>query len=384
MVDVAGEAAAQSAIDPSEADIELLWSGAAIAPDVERVAATAHDARLDYVLEVADRQRVGPLLLRSLRSAGVDVDAVAPRAVEQARLWEAHARLVLPAAASAALNPLDDAGLRPLALKGLALVDRYPAPGLRPMDDIDLLLPRDIIRPAAKALLESGWRQIHHQRPDPGYDVALRHSSAPGVPLELHYELARWQERTNGIDPRRLWAARVPIEVFGCPAWGLPPEVELLALIAHAAKRFHLFNRLVWVVDIAIVASTPSLDWDEVARITVDTRCRVPVAIGLRLARRLGAAVPDDLLELPPFIVRSGALANLLDPSRPFSVHGSQRWLGYVLADDVAGKIRLAAGDLIRPPRGEPRRQVVASIGRALQRAAPLVARAGLRPRRDV
>ncbi|HYZ93324.1 MAG TPA: nucleotidyltransferase family protein [Actinomycetota bacterium] len=384
MVDVAGEAAARSADHPSDAEVELLWAGASTAPDVRRVAAAARDARLEYVLDVADRQRVGPLLLRSLGSAGVDVETLRSDAIGRAQLWGAHAKLALPAAATAALQPLNEAGLRPLVLKGLALVDRYPAPGLRPMDDIDLLLPREVIRPAAKVLLGAGWRQISHQQPDPGYDVALRHPSAPGVPLELHYELARWQERTNDIDARRVWAARTPLEVFGRPAWGLPPELELVTLIAHAAKRFHLFRRLLWSVDFAVVAATPGFDWDAVARIAADARCRVATAIGLRLARRVGATVPDDLLELPPFIVRSGALAALLDPTRPFSVHGSQRWLGYVLADDVVGKIRLAGGDLLRPPRGEPRRQVAASIARALQRVAPLVARAGLRPRRDV
>src|SRR5919108_517512 len=246
MVDVAGEAAARSADHPSDAEVELLWAGASTAPDVRRVAAAARDARLEYVLDVADRQRVGPLLLRSLGSAGVDLETLRSDAIGRAQLWGAHAKLALPAAATAALQPLNEAGLRPLVLKGLALVDRYPAPGLRPMDDIDLLLPREVIRPAAKVLLGAGWRQISHQQPDPGYDVALRHPSAPGVPLELHYELARWQERTNDIDARRVWAARTPLEVFGRPAWGLPPELELVTLIAHAAKRFHLFRRLLW------------------------------------------------------------------------------------------------------------------------------------------
>ncbi len=378
MVDVA---TAQLPV-PTDADVALLWAGASVTPDTQRIAEAARSARIDYVFDVAARQRVAPLVLRSLRLAGVDPDALVGDAVAKARLREAHATLAVPAAAAAVIEPLNAAGLKPMVLKGLALVGRYPAPGLRPMDDIDLLLPRDLIGHALNALVGAGWERMSHLDPDPGYDIALRHTSAPGVPLELHYELARWQERTSGIGAKRLWASRTPIEVFGHTVWGLPSELELISLIAHASKRFHLFSRLLWVVDFTIVAEEPGLDWENVARVATEARLRVPVAIGLRLARRMGAAVPDELLQLPPFLARSGALSSLLDPMRPFVIRGSPRWLAYVLVDGVAGKVRLAAGDVVRPPRGEPRRKVIASIGRALQRVVPLAVRAGFRPRR--
>ena len=377
------EVATRSPTIPTEAEVELLWTGASVTPDTARVAEAARNARLVYVLEVADRQRVAPLLLRSLRMAGVDVQSLIPDAVEKARLWEAHAGLGLPMTTAALLDPLHAVGLKPMVLKGLALAGRYPAPGLRPMDDIDVLLPREVVRQATDVLVRSGWQRASHQDPDPGYDIALRHPSAPGVPVEIHYELARWQERTNLVDARRLWAARRSVEVFGRPAWGLPAELELLTLIGHAAKRFHLFSRLVWIVDFTVIVATPGFDWDELARVARDVRCHVPVAIGLRLARRMGATVPDELLELPQFVARSGALSTLLDPTRPFFVRGKQRWLAYALVDGVMGKARLAVGDLVRPPRGEPRREVAASIARALQRAVPLAARAGFRPQRD-
>ncbi len=390
MVDVVSDARDRAAVSdadqvgpprtPTEADIELLWAASRVSPDTTCVAAAAAKADLAYVLEVATRQRVAALILRSLVSAGVALDPSANGVIARTRLWEAHARLGLPSAAALAIGPLTDAGIKPMALKGLALVGRYPEAGLRPMDDIDLLVPAEVRSHAAKALQQAGWRRLRHLDPDPGYDLVFRHPLAAGVPLELHYELARWQERTNGVDARRLWAARVPVTVLECPAWGLAPELELIALIAHAAKRFHLFGRLLWLVDVAVVVATSSPDWDEVARLAHVTRMRVSVAAALRLARRLGAEVPDELLVLPPLLERSGALDTLMDPSRPFVARAAgQRWMAYALVDDAAGKLRLAMGDLVRPPRGEPRTRVVAGLAKAVQKGFPRLARARLR-----
>jgi hypothetical protein len=283
----------------------------------------------------------------------------------------------LPRAAELAITPLIAAGLKPLALKGAAIVGRYPDPGLRPMDDVDLLVPGDLVSAAAKVLGRAGWRRVHHQVPDPGYDIAFTHPDMPGVPLELHYELARWQERT--VEAQRLWAARVDRDVFGTTAWGVPAELELLAFIAHAAKRFHLFGRLLWGVDFTVIIRSATIDWEELARLAAATHSRLAVAVGLLFARRLGAEVPDELMRLPDVLYRSGALDALLDPSRPFHLRASSpRWMGYVLADDVVGKLRLAVGDLVRPPRGEPRAQIAGNIARAIQRGVPRLARASV------
>jgi hypothetical protein len=362
---------------PSDGEVELLWAAARINPSTEDVTAAAHRADIAYVLETAERQRVAPLVLRSLEAAGIGVDEEAD-VVRRARLWEAHQRLALPAAARVALQPLVMAGLKPLALKGLALVERYPQPGLRPMDDIDILLPRPLVYTAIRILRRAGWRRIAHRGPDPRYDIVFRHPGLRGVPLELHYELARWQERPKGLDARRLWASRKPIEVLGQPAWGLPPELELIALIAHAAKRFHLFNRLLWTVDLTVVAAAAAVDWEELARLAHDAHCRIAAAVGLRLARRLGADVPDDLLKLPSVLTRTGAVDTLLDPARPFSVRAMpQRRLAYVLVDDMTGRARLVLGDLMRPPSGQPRSRVAGNVVRVLERSASRLARAG-------
>lgn len=360
------ERASAASPAPSEADVALLWAAARTDPDVSAVRDAARGARIPDVLTAAGRQRVAPLVLRALDAAGVTYDSGHPSVVRTA-LWDAHARVALPAAAALTLEPLAAAGLRPLALKGLGLIDRYPAPGLRPMDDFDVLLPRELVRHASRVLRDAGWRRMRHRDPDPGYDIVFAHPSVPGVPLELHWNTEKWRERTNGVDAARLWASRIDRTVLGHPAYGLPPELELLSLVTHAAKRFHLFGRLLWGVDFTVVARTPGLDWDAVGRLAASTRSRLAVAVGLRIARRLGAIVPDELLVLPASLERRGALDVLLDPARPFGPKSAvQRWMAFALIDRPVDRLRLGVGDLLRPARHEPRGRIVRQFVRAL------------------
>ena len=69
-----------------------------------------------------------------------------------------EALLLIPRAVALAVRPLTEAGLEPLVFKGPAVAARYPEPGLRPMDDIDLLLPAADHRRALDALAGAGWQ----------------------------------------------------------------------------------------------------------------------------------------------------------------------------------------------------------------------------------
>jgi hypothetical protein len=331
---------------PPAGDVELLWAAASPYPNLERVSAIAPKADVARVIDTAIEQRVGPLVLRSLRRAGVGLGDLGIDTADEP-VWRAHAQLALPAAAAAALGPLDAAGLAPLVLKGLALAERYPALGLRPMDDIDLLVRRDLMPPARRILERAGWQLSQHLGPERGYDVPLFHPDVPGIPLELHYDFAEWRERSRGLSRRRLWEARRPALVFGHEAYVLPPEMEIVAYMAHAAKGFHCFSRLMWIADVAVISSTAQVDWDGVARYAAESRRRVSTAIGLTMARRLGADVPEELTMVPSAIARTNAVQALLDPAHPFLVTGGPSWsVPYALTDDLSGMLRRAVGDV--------------------------------------
>ena len=67
-------------------------------------------------------------------------------------------------------------------MKGAALAGRYPEPGLRPMDDVDILVPRPQHDSALRRLEAAGWRRV--DIPGRHHETVLTHAEVPGLPLE--------------------------------------------------------------------------------------------------------------------------------------------------------------------------------------------------------
>ena len=203
------------------------------------------------------------------------------------------------------------AGLRASLTKGGRLaVDLYPDIGLRPFWDIDLVVhPADW--PGLKRLLAGlGFAEASGPGPDGGgeADPAPGWTYSPyfrkgGLFLELHDHPLGLHFRGRGED--ELWPAARPLRIGGTEVLVLPDEVELCFLCVHAQQ--HSYQRLVWLADIARLASRPGLDWGRVSGLARDQRVRGPVFHGLRLAAEtwprcvpagaLGALRPGPLEE---------------------------------------------------------------------------------------
>lgn len=283
------------------------------------VDATESPADPALAVAAALRNRVGPLLWRALRDAdraGWLGDLAEPLRREF-DIRRVQAAVLLPLALERALHPLAEAGMEPVVFKGPAVAVRYPEPGLRPMDDIDVLLPATQHDRALDVLRRAGWRAL--SRPGDHYDTILVHGDVPGLPLELHRALSTWRERVTGLTSDALWASRIPTNLLGTRAYGVRPEEDLVALACHAGKPFHNFERLVWWADLAAVIDDagPAFDWDRVARLAEEVGASTVVAICLRQARRLGADVPPELGALPRSRLRRAAIAPVLDETWP-------------------------------------------------------------------
>jgi putative nucleotidyltransferase-like protein len=317
----------------------LLWSACGLTPDTAEVQrALAEGADLEGAATVATHQRVSPMLCRGLRAAGVDIDgdACAALRADVARC-RAQATMLLPTAVRLALQPLLDRGFEPLAIKGAALAERYPSAGTRPMDDIDVLVMPNAYRDALDTMLANGWREAARADGVQHHDTVLVHADVPGLPVELHWTLATWRQRSTSLSGERLWRERRPQVVFGVAAFGLAPEIELVAVATHAAKPFHQFNRLLWSVDAAVIidAAGAAFDWDRVESIANSAGARTPLSVLLQQARRLGAPVPELLCEPPARGARRAALALVLSPEWPLIRRdsGSQQRLRHALVD---------------------------------------------------
>jgi hypothetical protein len=260
-----------------------------------------------------------------------------------------------------------DAGLQPVVFKGPALAGRYPEPGLRPMVDIDVILPAGEHDRGLAALCNGGW-EIARLANRQHYDTVLVHDAVPGLCAELHRGLDVWYQRSNRLRGDTLWRRRVAIDCLGTPAFGLRPEDEVVALAAHAGKPYHCFDRLIWTVDLAVVDSAAragghDLDWDLVWHLARAWRCRTVVTVALAQAARLGVAVPPELTVPVGSAVRRAALAPLLGVDWPVVEHedGLRNRLRYALVDDWSRRLVLFAGS----PAPAPTRAWPGELGRA-------------------
>jgi hypothetical protein len=354
--------------DVTSADAALFWAAARLEPDMDAVVAAVRDgADLSEVSGAAIQHRCSALLWGALDDAGL-LDPGAPWYPELRRdvkCCQAQAEIVFPRVGDAVFTPLKKAGLELLTLKGAALFDRYPRPGLRPMDDIDLLAPGPLFRHALEVVTAAGW-SIRREATLRWHEAILVHPGLPGLSLEIHRDLASWARRSTRLRGRDLWDRRVPISIAGSPAFGLGPEDELLLICTHMSKPFHVLRRMIWVVDLAVVVEAAEragrpVNWDRLGSLATATKSRTALAAGLTLATRIGVDSPAELRRMTASRARRAAVEAAFDYTWPLDTPSTRTLhrLGYALVDDWRLRSALFVDELTEPNwRGAPGRGV--------------------------
>jgi branched-chain amino acid transport system permease protein len=288
-------------LTPRPAPEELLLSvlGRGAAPSL-------HDLREDdwtALDEAAVRHDVAPLLWHRLEERGAA--SLAPPAVRK-RLGDAHIVAGLRAEAQrrqlaeilAALGARD---VPVVPLKGAHLAAHaYPTPALRPMGDLDLLVPESRLETAMDAVADAGYARPgeeeraayrNHRHPPP-----LRRAGR--LPVELHYTIEPCAPPFT-LPLADVWARTRPAATAGVDVLALAPEDLLLHLATHMGRSRLLGTSLVRIYDVAMWTERfgASADWDAVVRRAAESEAQRFVYAALGLASRLLAAeVPPEAL----------------------------------------------------------------------------------------
>lgn len=188
--------------------------------------------------------------------------------LEQIRRRLRRDNLLLVARAEQALRLLHEAGVVPVALKGLDLLHRvYARIDERTVDDVDLLVAPDQLTAALRALEAAGWqpppepRRTHYIRSS--HHLPLRSPGLPIVEFELHWNLA--QEERFSVDVQGLFDRARPLEIGGVPILRLEDHDLVAHLLLHHFT--HYFDpRLKWALDLQAMTATPDFSWEVVAR----------------------------------------------------------------------------------------------------------------------
>lgn len=145
-----------------------------------------------------------------------------------------------------------------LLMKGAALATRlYPAPSLRPMRDLDILIHREDVSKAHDVLTGLGYTAAPERRP--GAQLAFgteRTYRRPGhLPVELHWHILNLTSYQHLAPAAWFWQQAEPVEIAGVSALVLRPTAQLLHLAAHLSLH-HFDTRGIWTYDIALLLST--------------------------------------------------------------------------------------------------------------------------------
>jgi hypothetical protein len=191
---------------------------------------------------------------------------------------------------------IQKAGIPVVLLKGVPLVLRYYGnPGLRPMRDLDMLVPEQRAW-EAKALLEAaGWRPALESRYQLGpRDLGFRQAlgfTANGREVDLHWH-ALYQATFPGADAAILEAAE-PLEFESLPVRALCPTDELLHALVHGSA-WNEVPPMRWVADAMTIMRAAPIDWERLLRLSRDLHVSLPVRAACDyLARVFQAPIPE-------------------------------------------------------------------------------------------
>lgn len=171
---------------------------------------------------------------------------------------------------------LNEAHIPMLWLKGIALAATvYPQPILRPMGDLDVLVPYEQRANALEIVKKLGYN--HHEIDSPmiPYDQAqrlnfthhyrLRGGMYESVVLELHYRLISADDLLLPLDKLEWFWTQIIAVRKGSNFTVLLPEAQLLYLSAHAILQHGKANTsLRQYFDLHQIITNTLIDWEKV------------------------------------------------------------------------------------------------------------------------
>ncbi len=337
----------------------------------------------DAFLTAAGQQGLAPLVHRGLGALSVPPPAPVVAALRTSRAVAAlHHRVGLEATLQQAVAALRAAGLDPIVLKGGALTYLvYPAPELRTMGDVDLLVPLAQLDRASAALHAVGFRALPIELPDHHHHLPPLLAPNGQFALELHHDVLP-EANPYALDLESMRGRAQRRQLGAVEALVLAPEDTLLHLCVHLAwgHRYQRFPLRTLVDVLALTTrSQPPLDWERFVMVVEQTRAAGAVYWPLRLARLwLEAAVPEPVLDrlAPP-----GMLKRLTQPimQSPYVLHGiAPSGAGMVVLYNLLRELSLYGGCSLHEQAGAVWRTLMPPP-EAVNHLSPAVTRSRLR-----
>ena len=199
------------------------------------------------------------------------------------------------------LDALGEAHVRPVLFKGTALAYTvYGAPALRPRLDTDLLIRRQDVDAARRAMSRLGYTPLPHCDGEFLFcQFALAKADRWGVAhvLDVHWKVSTQSLFANLLTYDELDVQAVPVAALGTTARAAGPLHALVLACVHPVIHHRNLDRLIWMYDIHLLASSLAVpDLERFADLALAKGVGPICAHGLNLARsRFGTSIPDRI-----------------------------------------------------------------------------------------
>lgn len=234
--------------------------------------------------------RLLPLLARTLAEAGIDdPDLARLRGVRQ-YTWYRNQRLFADAAGVAKMLPTRD--VEPVLLRGASTVVRTHGDlGLRPMNDLDLLVPAEHADAVDRNLRADGWRPQPQSAARRALESAVTYGNAEARRVVVH-----WAPTRNLASSPRWWDIGPEARVGDTSIRLLDTSSHLLQVIVDGARALS-GSTLRWVADATVLLRAEQPDWPRLGDLARRLHVSMLVADALEyLATTFDAAVDRGVL----------------------------------------------------------------------------------------
>jgi hypothetical protein len=179
-------------------------------------------------------------------------------------LHETAQELRLQVEITSLLKAFAAADLKPLLIKGTPLsYTLYPAPGMRPRCDTDILIPASAREKTAEIMKQQGYAAIHDAAVDFINSQMCYEKKRPSnqyFNCDIHWQVSNNdREFSRRFNYDSLAANAVNIPELGDNAWTLNAVDALILACVHRAGHLpHNGDRLIWLYDIHLLTEVLS------------------------------------------------------------------------------------------------------------------------------
>ncbi|WP_234569216.1 nucleotidyltransferase family protein [Rhodohalobacter sp. 614A] len=279
---------------------EMLLKAALMDKDVALPAWKQWRKEVDFELDVDHGSfRLLPLTYHNLSSFGYSDDLVEGRLKGIYRqAWIKNQQLFYKT--GTVLETLHKTGIKTAVLKGIALTEWvYKNYGIRPMADMDILVPFTEAHHAIDVLKNTGFvlQDTHLLQHNLDYGRGIAFKDADNTEIDLHWHAI--SHAHENIEITDFWDEVIPIEIAGVKTHIFSATDNLFHTIVHGIRK-NPEPPIRWVADAVTIINSKdvSVDWQRLLLYSQKLRVYLQIKEALLyIKKHFGADIPREVID---------------------------------------------------------------------------------------